>query len=236
MLAVLIAVADVALAQDTAPQSLDAIRTAVVAFVTGFHGADADLEVKPGGLDPRLRLAPCSAPLEAAWANGSSQAGRVTVEVRCASQRPWRLYVPTQVALHQEVVVAARPLARGQRLSAADLRRERRDVGRLGGDAVREPQRVLGYVLTRPLGEGRVLDPRLLEAPRLVERGQRVRLLAEGPGIHISMAGDALQAGALGDTVRVRNPASRRVVDAVVSGPGRVTLRVVLPSRGIVKQ
>ena len=215
---------------------LAGIREAVVQFVTAFHGAGADLAVAPGDLDSRLRLAPCPQPLAAAWASGSAHVGRVTVEVRCTAGRPWRLYVPSQVTLKRDVVVAARPLARGQRLSPADLRRERRDLGRVGGDAVLDPARVLGYVLTRPLAAGSVLEPRLLEAPRLVERGQRVQLVAEGPGIHISMAGQALDDGALGDTVRVRNPASRQVVDAVVSAPGRVSLRVGVPSQVSMKQ
>ena len=207
-------------------QALEDIRLAVADFLMTHHGPGEHLRVEAGKLDRRLRLARCERPLVARWAAGSAHVGRVTVEVRCEGARPWRLYVPSKVSVMHPVVVAARPLARGQRLGPGDLRVERRDLAVVGEDAVRDPARIRGYVLTRPLGTGRVLETRLLEAPRLVDRGQRVRLVAEGAGIHISMTGVAMEAGALGETVRVRNPASRRVVDAVVTGPGKVSLLV----------
>jgi flagella basal body P-ring formation protein FlgA len=214
---------------ESSHQDLGEIRDAVARFVERHHDAEG-LRVSPGDLDPRLRLARCASALQTEWANGSARVGQVTVEVRCTDERPWRLYVPTRVSLMRQVVVASRPLARGQRLSGADLALGTRDLGRLGGDPVRDPTRVTGYVLTRPLPSGAVLEARLLEAPRLVERGQRVRLVVEAAGIHISMTGQAVEAGALGETIRVRNPASRRVVDAVVTGPGQAALTVALPT------
>ena len=41
------------------------------------------------------------------------------------------------------------------------------------------------------------------------------------------MRGQAHDAGALGDTINVLNEQSKRVVQGVVSGPGRVTVRAV---------
>lgn len=64
-----------------------------------------------------------------------------------------------------------------------------------------------------------------LEAPTLVERGRRVPMAVDGLGVHITMTGLALESGALGETVRVRNPTSQRVVEGVVVGPPRIRLR-----------
>ncbi|HJS84556.1 MAG TPA: flagella basal body P-ring formation protein FlgA, partial [Acetobacteraceae bacterium] len=44
----------------------------------------------------------------------------------------------------------------------------------------------------------------------------------ELPGISLSAEGRALENGAAGDHIRVLNPASRAVLDAVVIGEGRV--------------
>lgn len=205
-------------------QHLPAVHEAVIAFVQANHPVDAELRVVPDPLDRRLRLAPCERPLEAFWAPGSASVGHVTVGVRCDGARPWKLYVPTRVKLMREVVVAARPLARGQRLSREDLALDRRDVGRLRTHATTDPEPLVGYVLTRPVPAGRVLDSGLLEAPVLVERGRRVRMAVEGAGVTITMSGVALEDGALGDTVQVRNPASRRVVEGVVVGAALVRL------------
>jgi len=207
-------------------QSLAALREAVVAFVRAEHAAGAELEVFPDALDPRLRLAPCPRLLEAFWAPGSDAVGQTTVGIRCTGATPWKLYLPTRVKLLQPVVVAGRALARGQRIGPGDVRVERRDVGALRGDAIHDPARVAGYLLARAVPAGRVLEADLLEAPVLVERGRRVQMAVESRGMRITMAGAALEDGALGDTVRVRNPTSRRVVEGVVVAPGRVRLEI----------
>jgi len=205
-------------------QNLLTLHRSVIAFVTEQHPADADLLVTPDRLDPRLNLSPCTSPLIAFWARGSAKVGHTTVGVRCEDAKPWKLYLPTRVKLMQPVVVALRPLARGQQLERSDLGLDKRDVGTLRSGALQDPEQVLGYVLKRAVPAGHTLDLRLLEAPRLVERGRRVRLIIAGQGINITMSGTALEDGALGETVRVRNPASRRVVEGIVMGPARVRL------------
>jgi len=209
-------------------QNLLALHEAVIAFVHAQHPADADLEVMPDRLDPRLRLSPCERALEAFWAPGSAQLGQTTVGLRCDGAKPWKLFLPTRVKLLQPVVVASRPLARGQRLGRDDLALEKRDVGTLRGKAIRDPAQVLGYLMSRGVPAGRALDSAVLEAPVLVERGRRVRMAVQAQGIDITMAGVALEDGALGETVRVRNPASRRIVEGIVVGPAQV--RLLLPS------
>lgn len=205
-------------------QSLTAIHDAVVEFVTAEHAEDAKLQVHPDALDSRLRLADCSTALRAFWAAGSKTVGNTTVGVRCNDVKAWKLYVPTRVRLKQPVVVANRALSRGQRLEAQDLRIEHRDVGDLRRPAVRDPAQVLGYRVDRPIPPGRVVDAAMLSAPVLVERGRRVRLAVRTQGMDISMSGQAMEDGALGDTVKVRNTSSQAIVEGVVTGAGTVRL------------
>ena len=102
-------------------QSLLTIVTSINDFVATEHIEDGELKVKPDPLDPRLRLAACQQALIAFWAPGSRRVGNTTVGVRCEGTRPWKLFIPTRVMLMQEVVVASRPLARGQRIARSDL-------------------------------------------------------------------------------------------------------------------
>ena len=211
-----------AMANAATHQSLSSIRDAVVEFVTAEHAEDAQLNVHPDSIDKRLRLAHCSGGLRAFWAAGSKTVGNTTVGVRCNDAKSWKLYVPTRVRLMQPVVVANRALSRGQRLEAQDLRIEHRDIGELRRPAVRHPTQVLGYRVDRPVSPGRVVDAAMLSAPVLVERGRRVRLAVRARGMDISMSGQAMEDGALGDTVRVRNTSSRAIVEGVVTGSGTV--------------
>ena len=61
----------------------------------------------------------------------------------------------------------------------------------------------------------------LLASPTLVKRGEAVRIVARNEQVEVSMAGEALDAGARGSLVRVRN-ASGTIIRAKVTGAGTV--------------
>ena len=83
---------------------------------------------------------------------------------------------------------------------------------------------LVGAEARRPLQAGRVVSERDLQAPRLVLRGQTVRLTYAKPGLRLSALGIAQTDGALGDLVRVVNLDSRRQLQGVVVGPDQVAL------------
>ena len=60
--------------------------------------------------------------------------------------------------------------------------------------------------------------------PAIVQRNDTVTIVYEAPGFTLTLRGQAQDAGALGDTISVLNVESKRVVQGVVSGPGRVTV------------
>ena len=70
------------------------------------------------------------------------------------------------------------------------------------------------------------MTPRVLEAPRLVRRGERVTITARADGIDVRMAGKALMDGTAGERIRVRNINSDRVIEATVASPGMVEVQM----------
>ena len=81
----------------------------------------------------------------------------------------------------------------------------------------------MGREARRVLAAGRVVRAADLAEPRLVTRGQAVTMVyAGGGGLEITALGEALDHGSRGGIVRVVNPASRLVREAVVVGPGQV--------------
>jgi len=77
-------------------------------------------------------------------------------------------------------------------------------------------------VLRRALQTGTVLTPQMVEPPRLVQRGQRVLLLAETGSVAVRVEAEAMGNGALGDRVRVRNLSSQNIVEGRVLSHGVV--------------
>ncbi|MCC7413262.1 MAG: flagellar basal body P-ring formation protein FlgA [Gammaproteobacteria bacterium] len=209
-----------------AVQSLESIAAAARARVLALPAAGDEVAVSVARLDPRLRLAACPVALDAFLPPGTNGGSISTVGVRCGGGKPWVLYVPVTVHRLREVAVLVRSVPRGAVLGAADLRLERTDVGALTQGYYRAEELPVGMVLRRALAAGTVLMPQHLETRLAVRRGERVILTADVGGAVVRMTGEALANGAVGDTVRVRNLTSRRVVEGTVADGGVVEVRL----------
>jgi flagella basal body P-ring formation protein FlgA len=201
---------------------VEAARVHITAEARASHGADHRIEVSVSRPDPRLRLPACEFPLETFMGPGARALGNSTVGVRCNGSTPWSLFVPVNVAVHANIVVLDRPLGRGSMITAGDLRMEERNLATLPMGYVTDPTQIEGTQARRTLGAGTVLTPNAVEAPRLVQRGQRVVLTANAGSIQVRVGGEALADATLGERVRVRNLSSRRVVEGVVVGEALV--------------
>lgn len=209
-------------AHATALQSLAALQAAAVRAVRQAAPADARVVAEAEPLDSRLRLPACPGTLDAQAPDLRRGAARVSVPVSCAAGQGWSLRVPVRVQLFRQVLVSSRALARGDVLGAGDVRREERDVARLGYGFVVDPAQVQGRHLRRPLDAGTVITPGMLSAREVVQRGQQVSVEARTDGILVQAAGVALEAGDRGDIVRVRSLSCGCVVQGRVRAPGIV--------------
>lgn len=84
------------------------------------------------------------------------------------------------------------------------------------------PNQIIGKVLVRSIKTGNILAAHLLQAPRLIHRGQQVTLLVDMSGLQVRMKGHALSDAGAGDLVRVRNAKTKRVVEGTVKKAGIV--------------
>ncbi|HET8701985.1 MAG TPA: flagellar basal body P-ring formation chaperone FlgA, partial [Nitrococcus sp.] len=204
-------------------QSLAGIRAAVDRFVRErLHGPGVVDAVAIEHLDPRLRLTACDRSLQPFLPDGQPSAGLLTVGVRCPGPKPWRLYVPVRITRHVEVLVAARPIPRGIALTPNLIRRARRDPADLVQAWYTQPKQLLGLETRRAISAGEVFSPQLLASPRLIRRGQELILFAASGAMTVTMKGEALEDGAKGDMIRVRNLSSNRIVEGRVVGADRV--------------
>lgn len=127
------------------------------------------------------------------------------------------------IGLERDVYVAHTRISRGTIVEPGFVRRARVTVTSPRADYLVDPDLVFGQRARRSLRPGTRLTRDMLEAPPLVDRGDRVRVKILGAQFEISTVGKAQEAGALGSVIRIDLPTKRRVY-ARVSGPGRVTL------------
>ena len=121
-----------------------------------------------------------------------------------------------------DAVSVDHPVERGEVLKASDLVIARRPKSE--GPAITDIRAAAGLAARHQLRPGQALHEADLMKPMIVQRNDTVTIVYEAPGISLTLRGQAQDAGALGDTISVANLQSKRVVQGVVSGPGRVTV------------
>jgi len=197
--------------------ALDDIRATVHDFVQStLPERDLEYSINLKKLDPRLRLAACTQPLEAWYPGQGRRAGNLTVGVRCNGENSWSLYVPVQINYYEDVVVAARPVQRGALLTREDIRLERKNISFHADSYFTDPTDLIGQEMVHSLQVGYVIRDRNLKTPVIIKRGQQVTLLAQSETFEVRMNGKAMADGVIGQRIRVKNLRSDRIVEGVV--------------------
>ena len=189
------------------------------AAASGLTDARFDLTVVPPRISPHLAPA-CSGPVEIDTLD-TRQATRMRFAVRCAGAGASRQEYIVRARITASVVVMAMPVAANELLTDAHVTVGQREITSIA-DPVIDPVDAVGQTSRRSLRAGDVLRNNSLTAPVLVKRGDAVVMIARIDGIEISTAGEALDTGARGATVRVRNNASGQTVRMRVTAPGTV--------------
>ena len=117
------------------------------------------------------------------------------------------------------------PIERGQVVKSSDvtvLQRPKTEVA-----ALTDMKAVVGMAARRALQPNQPLTAADLMKPEIVQRSGTVTIVYQAPGITLTLRGQAQDAGALGDTINVLNLESKRVVQAVVTGPDRVSVSAI---------
>ncbi len=137
--------------------------------------------------------------------------GRVSVRVRVGGSRPRTVIVAVGLAEVVATPVAARDLAAGTTVSAADVRWERRP--RAGRPAAVP----IGQVANAAIAAGEVLDEARLTAPPPVARGRELRVVVRRGGVSVTGVGRLEQTAFVGEAARARLPSGALVRGTLVA-------------------
>lgn len=153
-----------------------------------------------------------------------ADAGRFAamLSVTGAGMEPIHLRVAGKVDDTMELPVATSRLPAGAVLSQDDVHMARVRVSYVHGEVVRRLSDAIGLQLKHQLAPGLPLVRSDLSRPSLVQKGARVLMQLDIGGISLTAQGQAMEAGAVGERIRVLNPVSRAVVEGEVIGPDRI--------------
>ncbi len=96
---------------------------------------------------------------------------------------------------------------------------------RVQNDVVLDASDIVGMTPRRGLRPGQPIRANDITRPMIVERNGLVTIVHKVLNMSLTAQGRALQAGAMGETVQVKNAQSSMIIDAEIIGPGRVAVR-----------
>jgi len=215
-------------------QNVKEIRDTAKSFLESHYSAAQEstdssrVKITVGKVDPRLRLAKCDQPLTGFIPQGTDLKGNSVLSVRCVGAVSWHIYVPVAVQIYQPTVVFKRPLRKGQAISAKDLAIEPIEISRLRVVTLNRKEEIVGSILKQ---NARVGQPATSAMACMVCKGDKLAVIAQNSAFSVSMEGEALEDGHYGETVRVKNANSKRIIRGTVVASRKVSVSLMLSAQ-----
>ena len=186
---------------------LNAIEDFVRAQTQGLPGK-VSFTIAP--LDAQTRLAACNA-FEPFLPPGRQLWGKTNLGVRCLGPSGWTIYVPVQISVLGNYLVASRQLPGGSLITPTDFVLQQGDLCSLPASVLTDAAQAIGKTLKSTLAAAQPLRGDQLIAPWAVQQGQNVKTVSRGAGFTVSSDGMALNNAAEGQVVQVRTSSGQTV-------------------------
>ncbi|MEZ5401132.1 MAG: flagellar basal body P-ring formation chaperone FlgA [Bryobacteraceae bacterium] len=141
--------------------------------------------------------------------------------VRYGGRRTQSLWVRAICQYAHSRLVAKVDLEAGRPIQTGDVGLEQIRSDRPAAPGVESVDSILGLAPRRAMRAGAAIERRMLERPKLIRRGDRVRVEVRRGSAHLELDSEAETAGRAGDAVLLRNPETGRRFRAVVAAAGR---------------
>ncbi len=200
----------------------DALAAVRAALVSQGAAPDCDVEI-PGFTPPIVPLSGVSDPI-VTQLDFDHEQGRFTamLSVTVEGMQPISARISGEVSDVIEVPVAVTRLSAGTIPGPDDVRMARVHVASVRAEVARDPAMVIGMQLKQQVQAGVPIPLSELMQPTQITRGDPVRMQLQIGGLSVAGQGLALESGAAGDRIRVRNVSSQAVLEAEVLRPGLV--------------
>lgn len=182
----------------------------------------ADVNIQAAEVDSRIRIPACKAPFEFESSAASLKQSNVSVKVTCPNTN-WYLFTSVQVEQTKPVVVTSETMSPGSLLTKKNLYIADIPTNRLRGSTYSSTENLVGARLKRRVRPGQIINDGML---CFVCKGDKVTIMAVSVGLSLKVSGIAQQDGNLGDTIRVQNASSKKIVSATVSSTSEVSIQI----------
>ena len=163
--------------------------------------------------------------VEVANLNAVGTSNLVVKSVDSSGRLSQMIRLPVKLFIEEQVAIATRDIARADTLAHDDFQLVWRDASKIR-QAVPRTQDLKGQIARSVIKDGEVIYSNQLQHEAMVARGDRVKVRVVGTGILLTVAGQALEAGSKGQTIKVVNIDSHKEFLGVVTDSKEVELKL----------
>ena len=203
-------------------QSHNGISNAVKSYVLKQQVPLNNIQVRLTSLNKQLRLPQCLKPLKVNMAPGAKLMGNTSLSVSCLSPQPWKIHVAAHIDGQVDALIARYPIPRGTVIQENDLKYVSRRYSQMNHGYYSSAKLLINMEAKRNIKAGQVLTPAAVRAQKLVLRGQHITIVAQNGGLNLRVKGKALMDGQQGQTIKVSNLKTKKLIYARVISAGVV--------------
>lgn len=134
--------------------------------------------------------------------------------------------VPVKISVYDKVWVASEGINRGSSLTGMNIEIKEKEISEIAKTAARTKNSPDGYLAKKNFRIGEVIDTRYIETIPDIMRNNRVSIIFQSPYITVSMPGEAMQDGKIGDFIKVRNKQYKKDYIGKVVGNNTILVNI----------
>jgi len=160
----------------------------------------------------------------------SASSGHFTLHASVAVEFGTERLILSGIATEMiDIVALVQPVRRGDILRENDVDVLRLPRNKVPAGALSDADEIVGKQARTNIRANAPLSRKDFQHPVLIERGEKITVVFEMPGMKLTSRAQAMDDGAKGDVIDVMNLQSRRIVPAIVTSRGQVRVHAANP-------
>lgn len=176
----------------------------------------AVVEAELATTDERLSPTNCPAPL---FSNSEERKvwGKTLLKVQCMGTEVVPFYVHVDFKVWSPVLVVKEQIQRGEEIAAEQVEFRTMNLAELKQGWLTDVTDLKNKTAVRPLWPGTTLNHEALKGRALLQYGDTVKIMVQGPGFQIAGSGTAMERAEKGDIVKIKT-AQGKVLHGIAIG------------------
>lgn len=180
------------------------------------HQDDETIDINITQIDQNISIPQCSEPVDISMSKQSLPEQSTAVALSCNAQPQWNIYVPINIKILTNVLIANRLIRSGEIIADEDIAFAKQDKNRLSEGFFKDNQAVIGLAARHSIYAGSVFNKTNTMSLPVIKKNQTISLAIRTGAVEIQMLGIAKTDGYLNQPIKVLNPSSKKIIDAIV--------------------